>query len=152
MFSRLWILVLMSRQMVQCLNLILLKNNADLENSSNGTHESNRNISASLNRETLNGPLIKLIKMTKLDTKYPKLRSIRDDQDFSFIKYDDAPRNFCGETLVYAVEYYCVHIIGTSVYQPGNDADDYDFISRKVKDKRENGEDDYRDQIRGKLL
>ena len=30
------------------------------------------------------------------------------------------PREFCGESLYYIVEYYCVHVKGTSVYTPEN--------------------------------
>ena len=33
----------------------------------------------------------------------------------------DEPRQFCGETLYYVVEYYCVYVKGTSVYVPNGD-------------------------------
>lgn len=36
----------------------------------------------------------------------------------------DEPRQFCGETLYYVVEYYCVYVKGTSVYVPNGDDDD----------------------------
>lgn len=36
---------------------------------------------------------------------------------------NDEPRQFCGETLYYVVEYYCVYVKGTSVYVPSEDDD-----------------------------
>ena len=38
-----------------------------------------------------------------------------------FESMDNEPRQFCGETLYYAVEYYCVYVKGTSVYVPPED-------------------------------
>jgi hypothetical protein len=39
----------------------------------------------------------------------------------NFESMDNEPRQFCGETLYYAVEYYCVFVKGTSVYIPPED-------------------------------
>jgi len=38
-----------------------------------------------------------------------------------FESMDNEPHQFCGETLYYAVEYYCVYVKGTSVYVPPED-------------------------------
>ncbi len=40
----------------------------------------------------------------------------------------DEPSQFCGETLYYVVEYYCVYVKGTGVYAPDSDLDE--VISR----------------------
>lgn len=36
------------------------------------------------------------------------------------------PRQFCGETLYYVVEYYCVYVKGTSLYVSDDEEDDND--------------------------
>ncbi len=48
--------------------------------------------------------------------------------DFS----EKAVHQFCGETLFYAVEYYCVYVKGTGVYTP-----DYEFDSTYVMGEEE---------------
>ena len=50
----------------------------------------------------------------------------------------DEPRQFCGETLYYVVEYYCVYVKGTSVYVPNGDDDEIDensFDNKKQSDE-----------------
>jgi len=79
----------------------------------------------------------------------PKLRSLEDFSSSSL--YEDEPQFFCGETLSNAVEYYCVNIKGTSVYGPGNDDDDDNFVIRKLKSKREDNKDEYQDSFQGNL-
>lgn len=49
----------------------------------------------------------------------------------------DEPRQFCGETLYYVVEYYCVYVKGTSVYVPNGDGEEEDensFDNKKQSD------------------
>ena len=62
--------------------------------------------------------------------------------DFSFGEHT---HQFCGETLFYAVEYYCVYVKGTSVYSADNDSDSEstnvirDSLDNAIKKKRETG-------------
>jgi hypothetical protein len=62
--------------------------------------------------------------------------------DFSFGEHT---HQFCGETLFYAVEYYCVYVKGTSVYSSENDSDESTNVIRDsldnnaIKKKRETG-------------
>ena len=97
--------------------------------------------------------LVRLLKKKKLNANFPKLRSLGQFEDFSFLKddQDDEPRQFCGETLFNLVEYYCVYIKGTSVYESANDVDasEYDFVSRNIKEKRENRHDENKDHAQG---
>jgi hypothetical protein len=51
------------------------------------------------------------------------------------IKNDEAS-HFCGETLYYIVEYYCVYVKGTGVYSPDQSEDDTSVI---VKSSNNNG-------------
>lgn len=43
----------------------------------------------------------------------------------------DEPSQYCGEALYYAVEYYCVFVKGTSVYNPDDDFDRISVISKR---------------------
>jgi hypothetical protein len=43
------------------------------------------------------------------------------------------PQQFCGETLYYAVEYYCVYVKGTSVYVPDTDLENINVITNQSK-------------------
>ena len=69
---------------------------------------------------------------------FKKFQSI----DFSFGEHT---HQFCGETLFYAVEYYCVYVKGTSVYSSENDSDESTNVIRDsldnnaIKKKRETG-------------
>jgi hypothetical protein len=49
---------------------------------------------------------------------------------------DTNKHQFCGETLFYAIEYYCVYIKGTSVYTPETD---YDADNANHQTKRDTG-------------
>lgn len=51
---------------------------------------------------------------------------------------NDEPRQFCGETLYYVVEYYCVHVKGTGVYVPSEDELDED-VSKSKRDATSDG-------------
>ena len=68
------------------------------------------------------------------------LHAKRDENahNYAQIVSSDEPSQFCGEKLYNMVEYYCVYVKGTSVYEA--DDSDYDFISRNAKAKRENGD------------
>lgn len=49
----------------------------------------------------------------------------------------DEARQFCGETLYYVVEYYCVFVKGTSVYVPNeNDDEQFDDDNTNVGEKK----------------
>lgn len=49
----------------------------------------------------------------------------------------DEARQFCGETLYYVVEYYCVFVKGTSVYVPNeNDDEQFDDDNSSVGEKK----------------
>ena len=49
----------------------------------------------------------------------------------------DEARQFCGETLYYVVEYYCVFVKGTSVYVPNeNDDEQFDDENTNVGEKK----------------
>jgi hypothetical protein len=49
---------------------------------------------------------------------------------------DSKQHQFCGETLFYAIEYFCVYIKGTSVYTPEID---YDADNSNRQSKRDTG-------------
>ncbi len=49
---------------------------------------------------------------------------------------DSKQHQFCGETLFYAIEYFCVYIKGTSVYTPEID---YDADNSNHQSKRDTG-------------
>ncbi len=64
---------------------------------------------------------------SKRETKIPHYF-----KKFQHLQFDEnESHQFCGETLFYAVEYYCVHIKGTSVYTP-----DYNFENTNVYDEQ----------------
>ena len=52
----------------------------------------------------------------------------------------DEARQFCGETLYYVVEYYCVFVKGTSVYVPNENDDNvqFDDDNSSVGEKKNN--------------
>ncbi len=64
---------------------------------------------------------------------------------------NNEPQQFCGETLYYAVEYYCVYIKGTSVYVPETDVENINVInSDNNKTKKRNAV--LNDETTGNLL
>lgn len=58
---------------------------------------------------------------------------------FQSIDFLNSEYQFCGETLFYAVEYFCVYVKGTSVYTPENDLDATNVINET---KQINDDDD----------
>ena len=51
---------------------------------------------------------------------------------------NDVPTQFCGETLYYVVEYYCVYVKRTGVYvPPDNDLDSVSVLGTSGLGKRE---------------
>lgn len=83
-----------------------------------------------------------------------KKHSKRNDQKevpfiykrFQAIDFQNSEHQFCGETLFYAVEYYCIYVKGTSVYSPETDLDATNVINEtklnnndEAKSKRDTG-------------
>jgi hypothetical protein len=78
---------------------------------------------------------------TKTSNSVSKIPSI-----YQSLSANNEPRQYCGETLYYVVEYFCVYIKGTSVYVPENDLENINVItSNEKKVKRENS-DEYDEQ------
>ncbi len=82
-------------------------------------------VSRVLNSLTNNNELLlsgnKLVKFQKKIKR--KRQEQQHDKQFNKFKSIDfsniiAKHQFCGETLVYAVEYYCVYVKGSSLYTP----------------------------------
>ena len=70
-----------------------------------------------------------LDKPSSVPSSYKSFLSLQFSQTASY--------QFCGETLYYAVEYYCVYIKGTSVYVPDNDFESTNVIYDDKKSKRD---------------
>jgi hypothetical protein len=61
------------------------------------------------------------------------IKTVSDDKSFKAFETNEAfakdePSRFCGETLYYVVEYYCVYVKGTGVFVPDGNLDE--VISR----------------------
>lgn len=120
---------------------IIKSNKADLltNNSSQVQVESSldlipNNQSNELNHRTQN-KMRKKLKRTKKSLKFQQKRSESENEYKKYLNIDqiksDKPGYYCGETLYYVVEYYCVYVKGTSVYSPDNDLDDINVISKR---------------------
>ena len=151
-----WILVLINTRMVQCFSLNSFNPNDDKISVSNIKINSNiaREISNNLDNNLVSSYVPKgfnlLLKALNTRNSNNLLKS-RSLDDLSSSLYNDEPHFFCGETLSNAVEYYCINIKGTSVYGSGSDDDDYNFVIRRIKSKREKTIDEYKDHFLGNL-
>ncbi len=152
-----WILVLINTRMVQCFSLNFFDPNDD-KISASKTKKFNSNIDRQISNDLNNNLLSSyapkgfnlLFKALNTRNSNNLLKS-RSLDDFSSSLYNDEPHFFCGETLSNAVEYYCVNIKGTSVYGSGSDDDDFNFVIRRIKSKREKTIDEYKDHFLGNL-
>lgn len=104
-------------------------------------------------RKRMQKPLNKrnMINAISTTTTVPQTKQISNPVSkvpsiFQSLSTNNEPRQYCGETLYYVVEYFCVYIKGTSVYVPDNDLENINVInSNEKKVKRENS-DDYDEQ------
>lgn len=69
-------------------------------------------------KQTVNESNLKLLirKTKRTDSSDKKSVPFEKFQSIDFSVNNEQTHQFCGETLFYAVEYYCVYIKGTSVY------------------------------------
>ena len=75
-----------------------------------------------LNGNTLINRLVKTVRDQSNRRRSADIHLMTND----LVQSDEA-RQFCGETLYYVVEYYCVFVKGTSVYVPNENDDNEQF-------------------------
>lgn len=94
-------------------------------------------------KQTVNESNLKLLirKTKRTDSSDKKAVPFEKFQSIDFSVNNEQTHQFCGETLFYAVEYYCVYIKGTSVYSAETEFETTNVINSndETKTKRDTG-------------